>query len=118
MSEPVINFDAAKLMADLRRGDAVAIEQAYRVTFGSDLGRLVLTHHLVECGFGEPLGDSGLKYKAGKIDGALMLAAMARIDPAALAVAQLTDTLEERHDHESSRYSEPPPEDAAGDYFD
>jgi hypothetical protein len=73
----------------------------------------VLAHHLAECGVGNPLGVDNLKYAAGMHDGALQLAAKARFDQAALAVAVLTDQLEERTDEPSSSFAAPyfPPDD-------
>lgn len=104
MREDPSAFDAARLIADVRRGDETALAQAYKHTFGNALGRLVLAHHLVECGVGNALGAEGLKYAAGKHDGALQLASRAGFDQAAVAVAVLTDELEERSDDETSRY--------------
>ena len=88
------DFDHAALIAGVRRKDAKAIERAYLETFGSDLGRIVLAHHLVECGVGMLLGRDDLDYKAGRHDAAIHLATAAGFDQAAIAVATLTDTLE------------------------
>jgi hypothetical protein len=104
MSEPVSAIDGARLIAEVRRGDEEALRRAYQVTFGHDLGRLVLAHHLQECGVGNALGTDDLKYRAGKHDGALQLALKAGFDQAAVAVAVLTDELEERADEGSSVY--------------
>lgn len=99
-------FDAARLIAEVRRGEPGAIEQAYKVTFGNDLGRLVLAHHLAECGVGNALGAEALKYKAGVHDAAISLASKAGFDQAAIAVGVLTDNLEERSDEQSSRFAD------------
>lgn len=108
MSDPadeyVPKFDAARLIAEIRRGDGRALEQAYAYTFGNELGRLVLAHHLAECGVGNALGAENLKYAAGKHDGALSLASKAGFDQASLAVAVLSDELEERATDETSQF--------------
>ena len=89
------DFDHAALIAGVRRKDAKAIERAYLETFGSDLGRIVLAHHLVECGVGMLMGSGpDLPYNAGRHDAAIVLATAAGFDQAAIAVATLTDTLE------------------------
>ncbi len=100
-------FDAARLIADVRRGDPEAISEAYRRTFGHEMGRLVLAHHLADCGVGSALGHKQLKYAAGKHDAAILLASLAGFDQAALAVAVLTDNLEERSDDQSSNFADP-----------
>jgi hypothetical protein len=111
MSEPAPSaIDAVRLIDLVRRGDQVAIGQAYQLTFGNDLGRLVLAHHLAECGVGNPLGTENLKYAAGKHDGALLLALKAGFDQASVAVAVLTDNLEERANHETADYFYAPDE--------
>jgi hypothetical protein len=96
-----IPFDAVKLIADIRAGDGEAMAQAYRATFGGDLGRLVLAHHLQECGVGNALGDENLKYRAGRHDGALLLASKAGFDAVSIAVAVMTDQLEGNTDERS-----------------
>lgn len=101
MSEEPSAIDGQRLIFEVRRGDPDAIERAYKITFGHDLGRLVLAHHLAECGVGNPLGPDNLKYAAGRHDGALALALKAGFDQAAVAVAVLTDNLEERTDESS-----------------
>lgn len=101
MSEPISAIDGPALIAAVRAGNSEALERAYRMTFGHDMGRLVLAHHLWSCGVGQPLGTNNLKFAAGKIDAALELAAMAGFDASAVAVAVLTDDLEETG-HEGS----------------
>lgn len=98
MSETVSAIDGRALAALIRQGDGDALDRAYKVTFGNELGRLVLAHHLSECGVGNALGPDNLKYAAGMHDGALSLASKAGFDQAAIAVGVLTDELEER-DH-------------------
>lgn len=99
-------FDAARLIAEMRRGDPAAIEQAYRFTFGNDLGRLVLMHHLSQAGVGSVigphLGDGELRYAVGRHDAAIMLANAAGYDQAAIAAAVITDTLEGNDDERSA----------------
>jgi len=107
-----IAFDAARLIADLRRGDPGAIAQAYRITFAAELGRLVLAHHLAECGVGNALAPSAtsgqtLFYAAGRHDGALLLATAAGYDQASLAVAVLTDQLEGTSDDAAFNHPAP-----------
>lgn len=104
MSETHPAFDAARLIAEVRRGDGEAIDRAYKATFDNALGRLVLAHHLAECGVGNRLGAENLKYAAGMHDAALSLALKAGFDQASIAVAVLTDNLEERSTDETSRY--------------
>lgn len=102
MSEATPAFDAVKLIADIRAGDPRALDGAYRVTFGTELGRLVLAHHLQDCGVGNALGGQDLAYRAGRHDGALALAAKAGFDAASIAVAVLTDQLQEPDNDGSS----------------
>lgn len=97
MSEEAPAFDAVKLLADLRAGDGARIAEAYKRTFGNDLGRFVLTHHLQECGVGNPLGPDVSGYQAGRHDAALALASIAGFDQSSIAVAVLSDSLEETH---------------------
>ena len=109
-------LDGARLIAEVRRGDPSAIDRAYVATFGHELGRLVLAHHMADCGVGNTLGaaEENLAYRAGMHDGALMLASRAGFDQAAIAVAVLTDQLEERSDDPSSSFGDvytPPPGD-------
>lgn len=105
MPAEIIPFDAEKLVADIRKGDGTALQQAYRVTFGTEMGRIVLAHHLQECGVGNALGEKKLKYSAGRHDAALLLASKAGFDQASLAVAVLTDDLRGGNDNgdQSSR---------------
>jgi hypothetical protein len=101
------DFDHAKLIAELRAGNRERIDHAYRLVFGSELGRLVLADHLACCGFGDPLGREALEYKAGMIDAALDLANKARFDRSSLAAAILTDQLEGSQDEPSFNYRLP-----------
>jgi hypothetical protein len=105
MSEPSSALDARALIAAVRQGDETALDRAYRLTFGHEMGRLVLAHHLAQCGVGDQLGAANLKYAAGKHDGALQLAAMAGFDPAAIAVGVLTGDLEESGHEEPERFA-------------
>lgn len=96
-------FDVRKLIALVRQGDPAAVRQAYAVTFGSELGRFVLLHHLAECGVAQTQGRgttaSDRDYAAGMHDAALQLAALAGFDQTAAAAVVLTDELtEENHD--------------------
>jgi hypothetical protein len=91
-------FDAARLIADLRKGDPEAIERAYRATFASDLGRLVLAHHLSACGvgnaFGPHLSDAELRYQVGRHDAAIDLASRALIDQSSIVGEILSESLQ------------------------
>jgi hypothetical protein len=99
-------IDMPFLLAQLREGDAAARErataQAYRATFATEIGRFVLLHHLWACGVGRRTGceasDTQLRYSAGMMDSAIMLANEAGYDEAALAASVLTQELaDERH---------------------
>jgi hypothetical protein len=98
MTEDMPGFDAAALIAELRRGDEDAMARAYRYTFGGELGRRVLAHFLHQCGVGRvmKLGESARHdaYAAGQHDAGLALAQMAGFDQASIAVAVLSDNLE------------------------
>jgi hypothetical protein len=100
-------FDAPALIARVRGGDEAALRQAYVATFGHELGRLVLAHHLSDCGVGRPLGrDDNLRYVAGRHDAAIDLASKAGFDEASLSVAVLSDQLEGA-DYDGSSYGRP-----------
>ena len=107
-------FDAARLIADIRKGDPAAMDQAFKVTFGNDLGRLVLARHLADCGVGRqfnPAGwsDADLRYAVGVHDGALDLAVKAGFDQASVIAALATDTLEGETDEEPAFNYAPAP---------
>jgi hypothetical protein len=99
----VPTIDAPALTAQLRMGDEQAVQHAYRAVFASELGKFVLLHHLWACGVGRRLGndanDAQLRYSAGMMDSAILLANEAGYDEAALAAAAvLTQELpDERH---------------------
>lgn len=97
---PVI--DVPYLLAMARQGEAApaglaATRQAYRMVFGSELGRFVLLHHLMACGVGRRIGpdasDAALRYSAGMMDSAISLANEAGYDEAAIAASVLTQEL-------------------------
>lgn len=99
--------DPRALIAAVRKGDEGALRQAYETTFGNELGRLVLAHHLSESGVGGPLGrGEDLQYRAGMHDGALALAMKAGFDQATIATAVLTDNLE-GDDNETGEFQAP-----------
>lgn len=104
-------FDALRLIADLRRGAPAAINEAYRRTFGSDLGRLVLAHFMAECGVGNVIGaqltDAELRYAVGRHDAAILLAHAAHFDQAATVAAVLSDNLEGRTDDLDANHGPP-----------
>jgi hypothetical protein len=97
-------IDAARLIADVRRRDEKALDEAYRLTFGGELGRLVLADHLVSNGVGRPLGREATPYDLGAHDAALFLASCAGFDEASVAVAVLTDNLEGPDYERRARY--------------
>lgn len=103
-------FDAKRLIADLRRCDAQAIDEAYRRTFGSDMGRLVLAHFMQDCGVGSQFGvgvtDGELRYLVGQHNAAIALAKSAGFDQASIAAAVLSDELEGRTDDETALHQE------------
>jgi hypothetical protein len=95
-------IDSGYLIAHAREGEGStrgreAIGQAYRTVFSSELGRFVLLHHLMACGVGRRSGcessDTQLRYSAGMMDSAIMLANEAGYDEAALAASVLTQEL-------------------------
>lgn len=98
-------IDAKRLIAGLRARDAVATRQAYARTFGSEMGRAVLAHFLMECGVGRPITaetDAQLRELVGRHNAALDLADAASFGQPDLVVMVLTDTLEtETHGHET-----------------
>lgn len=103
-------WDRAFVLERLRQGGAERAEliaKAYEMTFGGEMGRIVLMDHLIACGvgriFGAEMTDAQLRYSAGIHDGAIMLAQAAGFDQAALAAAAMTETLtEEMSDERSS----------------
>ena len=114
-----MTIDIARLRADLRDNDEAGIIQAYHFVFNSEAGRLVLAHHLMECGVGNPIlagTDAELREAVGKHNAAIDLALKANFDQAAIAVGVLTGNLEETQDEQDqSADAYIPPED---DEFD
>ena len=108
-------FDVPFLVAQLREGQRgqAAVSQAYRSVFGSELGRFVLLHHLMACGVGRRFGPDPtagqLRYSAGMMDSAIMLANEAGYDEAALAASVLTEELPDERN---------PPDDGFGVVLD
>jgi hypothetical protein len=94
-------FDNARLIALVRAGDRQALDLAYQMTFRTEVGRLVLAHHLMESGVGNAIPidgtDADLRYLVGQHNAALALAAAAGLDQATIVVAALTGNLEENH---------------------
>lgn len=115
-------FDARRLIAEIKAGDGEALAQAYRLTFHTELGRLVLAHHLNACGIGQIEGPGGSNdnrnYAAGFRDAALTLASHAGFGPEAIAVAIIADELTEDHGHAEPESTEfvfvPDPDDDLG----
>ncbi|MFC5346272.1 hypothetical protein ACETK8_15810 [Brevundimonas staleyi] len=96
--EPARGFDSARLIADVRLGDQDAIREAYRRTFGTAMGRVVLLHALASIGeIGAPRGAESPEennHKNGRGYAVLTMANLAGFDPVAVAAAGLTQTLE------------------------
>lgn len=107
--EPARGFDSARLIADVRRGDDAAIREAYRLTFGSALGRVVLLHSLTTIGLvgqarvAETPAESN--HTNGRGYAVLTQAGLAGFDPVAIGATGLTQILEGA-DYERS-YSHP-----------
>lgn len=97
MSEPP-KFDVVALRAALRDADETVVLQAYQRVFAGEAGRLVLAHHLMSCGVGNPIiasTDAELREAVGRHNAAIDLASKASFDQAAIAAAVLTGSLEE-----------------------
>lgn len=110
-------FDVRRLIADLKKNDPEAIGLAYRMTFGNELGRLVLAHHLNDCGVGMLIAaesDAQLRELVGRHNAAIELAAKANFGQAAIVAAVLSGRLEEEP-HEDQRTEVPAYVPPAGD---
>lgn len=59
------SFDSAALIARVRAQDSEAIAEAYRVVFGSDLGRLVLADICAMAGVGQKYAGPPDKWSVG-----------------------------------------------------
>jgi hypothetical protein len=102
-------FDLVFILAQIRgAGDRreEAIKEAYRRTFQTEMGRLVMLDHLMRCGVGRLFGDRAgedLMRAVGMHDSAIMLANDAGFDEAAIAATLLTQELteepNERYEH-------------------
>jgi len=96
--ETARGFDSARLIAQVRRGDETAIGEAYRQTFGTNLGRVVLLHALASIGeVGLPRAaetPAEANHKNGRGFAVLKIAGLAGFDPTAIAAAGLTQILE------------------------
>ena len=102
--ERAVTFDSKRLIAQVRGGDEGAIREAYRLTFGTELGRVVLLHMLATIGeIGQPrAGETPeqANHTNGRGFAVLQIAGLAGFDPVAVAAAGLTQTLEgARHEH-------------------
>jgi hypothetical protein len=108
-------FDAHALIARMRAGDEEARAEAYRIAFGNDLGRFVLTDILAMAGVGQKYGGAPDLYSIGFHQGghdlAVDIAAAAGFDQASLAVLPLTETLEgPTYEPSATPYADPDPE--------
>jgi hypothetical protein len=102
--EPAVTFDSRRLIALVRRGDAAAIGEAYRLTFASDLGRTVLLHMLATIGeIGAPRAaetPEQSNHLNGRGFAVLKIAGLAGFDPVAISAAGMTQALEgARYEH-------------------
>lgn len=93
---PVI--DAHALIARLRAGDEAAFAEAYRITFGGDLGRLVLVDICAGAGVGQKYGGApdlwSTGYHHGGHDLALDILTRAGFDQASAITMVMTEQLE------------------------
>lgn len=104
--------DPEGLIARLRAEEPEALQAAYRIAFGGEVGRFVLAHILAQGGSGQPRGpDMGGEARAwwdGKMALAIEIMTLAgfdRFDAAVTTLAQ-SDQMEGR-DHERSSFSRP-----------
>jgi hypothetical protein len=102
-------WDSVRLIEEMRKGNPEAVARAYRVTFGSELGRLVLADHAAEMSVGSVLGPNAGDYLVGKHDAAVELMHKAGFDQFSIAVAVLTDKLEGQTDDGSYRPTDAEP---------
>lgn len=98
--------DVHAVLAALRRNDADALTQAYRVVFTGELGRLVLAHIAAEAGVGRRFGGGSsaveIAYHQGGHDVGLEILERAGFDPASAVLMTMTGSLEGREDERSS----------------
>lgn len=106
MTDTPPEFDAARLIADVRRGTPEAVAEAYKMTFGHPFGRFVLAHFAAACGVGGKLGVGDLKYHAGRHDAAVELINLAGFDQISAVVAVMTDNLEGSDDEPAYSHAE------------
>ena len=99
-------FDTHALIPRMRAQDEDAITEAYRITFGSDVGRQVLADILATGGVGQCYGGSGdlygVGYHQGGHDLALEILERAGFDQASAIAAVMTNQLEGRDDEQSA----------------
>jgi hypothetical protein len=97
-------IEAARLISDLRAGHEEALAQAYKMTFGHLLGRLVLADFMRACGVGDTLGPHvdgpARHYQAGRHDAAIVLLRSAGYDQPSTVVAAFGGDLEERENED------------------
>lgn len=104
--------DAEGLIARLRAQEPEALQAAYRIAFGGEVGRYVMAHILADAGLarhrGRDLGGEARAYIDGGVDRALAIMKLAGFDEADAAVTTLSmsDQMEGRN-HERSSFSGP-----------
>lgn len=120
--EPAVSFDSARLIAEVRRGNDDAIAEAYRVTFGTALGRVVLLHALATLGqIGQPRQaetPEQSNHTNGRGFVVLEMARLAGFDHVAISAAGLTQTLEGAHYERSHAYPDADPRAVAVTFSD
>lgn len=112
-------FDGHALIARLRAGDDEALNEAYRLVFGGEMGRLVLADLAREAGVGGKYGGHpdlySVGYHQGGHDLAVDLMGRAGLDQASAITMVLNGRLEGSEDERSAQpdpgtYAEPDPE--------
>lgn len=112
------DYDTHALIARLRADDEAAREEAYRIVFGSQIGREVLADICLQAGVGGRYGGApdlySLGYHQGGHDLALEILARARFDQASAINMAMTGQLEGTFDEQSAIpadfHAEPDPE--------
>lgn len=108
-------FDSHALIARVRAGDSEALAEAYRITFGHELGRLVLADVAQQAGIGGKYMGAPDPYSIGHHQGghdlAVDLLNSAGFDQASAIAMTMTGQLEGRDDEQSALpFAEPDPD--------
>jgi hypothetical protein len=104
--------DPEGLIARLRAEEPEALQAAYRIAFGGEIGRYVMAHILADAGLArhrgwEPSGERRA-YHDGGVDRALAIMKLAGFDQydAAVTTLSMSDQMQGR-EHERSSFSGP-----------